>query len=175
MSDRTKERNEKLRILSLRIAEFERTGPRGELALILSSISSSPYDTFLVDRGGNHGIAFGSKVITESGVLLGEVIEVYPEISKVELYSAFGKELEVVLDGKERVMVSGQGSQNFFLKLPEGVAVAASSTLFSTGEGAYVLASVEYIKDEPGDAFQKIYARSPVNIHHETRVYVLPN
>ena len=143
------------------------------LANILSSLLSSPYDTFVIDQGSLDGVQFGQKIVSEAGVLLGEVIEVYPRISKVELFSAFDKELEVVLESGDRVVIRGEGSQNFFIRLPRGVAVFEGAALSYPGNHAYVIATIEHVENEPGDAFQKIYARNPVNIHGIKVVYVI--
>lgn len=174
-----------MRALSIRIDKLEQenarltrelgrtTNSKRHLALVLSSIRSSPFDTFIIDQGSADGVAQGSSVESEEGVLLGEVMEVYPHISKVELYSAFGKEFEVELDQTTRVIASGQGSQNFFLKLPQGLSVYASSTLSLPGRPDMILAVVEHIETTPGEAFQKVYARSLANINSLQRVYVI--
>ena len=184
LNDNTQSKSDDVKVLILRLNELEKinvalvsalnrkSNDRVHLAVVLSSLRSSPYDTFIIDQGSEDGIAFEQVVISESGVLLGEVIEVYSKISKVQLYSAFNKELEVVLSGGEHAIARGEGSQNFFLRLPRGLEISTSSTLFLPGMEAYVLANVEYVKDEPGDAFQKVYARSPVNINSLNRVYV---
>src|SRR3989344_2868843 len=141
---------------------------------ILSSLYSSPYDTFVIDEGSDEGLLVGDKVITLEGVILGELIEVYPSVAKVSLYSTVGRELEVLLDNTIRVRVKGIGNQNFFADLPQGIPVSTSSTLSFPGDGEYMLATVGYIKNNVGDAFQKVYARSPVNVHHVKFVYVIP-
>jgi len=148
--------------------------PTSKLGLVLSSLRSSPYDTFIIDLGSDQGVAFGDRVISVNGVSLGAIIEVYPKISKVELYSAFGQNLEAQLDIETRVLMNGQGSQNFFLSLPRGVTVSSSSTLSLPGFDQFIIAIVNRIENDPGDAFQRVYARSPVNIHSLRHVLVLP-
>jgi len=142
------------------------------LAYVLSSLSSSPYDTFMIDQGKDAGVLFGQKVVTSEGVLLGEVKEVYQHIAKVQMYSASGNEFEVQVDGIGRAMTRGRGSQNYYLELPKGFPVSASSTLFAPGQEGLVVAIVERIEGNSGTAFQKIYARQPANIHSLDRVYV---
>lgn len=145
-----------------------------KLVNILSSLYSSPYDTFIIDEGSDDGLNVGDRVVTKDGIALGEVIEVYPSISKVSLYSAAGRELEVFLDDSTRVRVIGEGNQNFFAELPQGLTLVSSSTFTLPGDGNYIFASIMKIKNNPGDAFQKVYARSPVNIHTLKFVYVIP-
>ncbi|MEK7535445.1 MAG: rod shape-determining protein MreC [Patescibacteria group bacterium] len=157
----------------LRILLEHSAGKNRHLAYVLSSIRSSPYDTIIIDQGSDQGIEPGRVVISDQGVALGKIIEVYPKISKIELFSAYGKDLELILDGEERVIASGQGSQNFYLRLPRGINVTASSTLMLPGAENLLIANVENIKNDSGDAFQKVLARLPVNIHAINKVYVL--
>jgi len=142
------------------------------LSYVLSSLRSSPYETIIIDQGGAAGVEYGQKVVSEGGVALGEVVEVYDKVSKVQLYSAYGKELEVVLPDGTHVVAAGAGSQNFVLNLPSGLEIAQGAMLTLPSSRNLFVAQIEEVKESPGDAFQVVYARSPVNVYSLSRVYV---
>lgn len=142
------------------------------LANVLSSIESSPYDTFIIDQGESAGVVVGAEIASAEGVALGRVVESYPEVAKVELYSAYGRELEVLLPDGTHVQAFGAGSQNFLIKLPRGLPIKNGDGVRIPGADGLILGIVEHAEDNPGDAFQKIYLRSPLNITSVLRVYV---
>jgi cell shape-determining protein MreC len=144
-----------------------------KLVNILSSLYSSPYDTFIIDEGSDEGLSVGDHIVSTDGIALGEIIEVYPKISKILLYSAPGNQMEVFLDNLTRVKIQGEGNQNFFAELPRGIDITASSTFALVGDGNFILARILNVKNNQGDAFQKIFARSPINIHTLKFVYVI--
>lgn len=146
--------------------------PGEHLANIISSITSSPYDTFIIDQGSDAGVEVGDTVTSSEGVALGQVVESYAQVSKVELYGAYGYDMEVKLSDSTHVLAHGTGSQNFLIKLPRGVLVKDYDVVMIPGSRVLILGVVEYIEENPGDAFQKIYVRSPLNILNISRVYV---
>jgi cell shape-determining protein MreC len=143
-----------------------------KLGYVLSTLQSSPYDTFTIDIGSAQEVGVGDIVSSLDHELLGKIIEVYPDVSKVELFSAPGAELELLLDNKSRVIAHGEGSQNFTIDLPQGLKIEEGSTLYWPGPHNFVLAIVETIHSDVGDAFIRAYARNPTNIHTIRRVYV---
>lgn len=142
------------------------------LAFVLSALRSSPYETIIIDQGGAEGLGPGQQVVSEGGVALGEVVESYEHVAKVELYSAYGRETEALLPDGTRVLAAGAGSQNFVLRLPQGLKLETGWLLSLPSARHPVLAQIAEIKNNPGDAFQSVYARSPVNVYTLERVYV---
>jgi len=139
---------------------------------ILSSLSVSPYGTILIDRGSKDGLGLGDMVLTPEGVLLGDVAELYAGSAKVSLYSVFDRNSEVVSSEGTRFIFKGAGNQNFEARLPNGLELKDGEYLFVPGKAHYVLAKIERVDSPTGAAFQKIYARSPQNIHTVSVVYV---
>src|SRR3989344_1878620 len=139
---------------------------------VLSSLAVRPYSTILIARGSGEGVSLGDIVVSTDGVLLGEIGEVYTDSSKVYLYSLSGRSTEVVLSDETRIIINGTGNQNFEASLPSGLKVEIGQYIFLPGPDHLVLARIEKIDSSPGVAFQKIYARTPLNIHPIRTVYV---
>ncbi len=143
-----------------------------KLSYVLSSASASSYSTFLIEGGLARGFSIGAKVYSDDNVILGELVEVYEDMSKVVLYSAYGREIEVELLDHTRLLATGNGNQNFQLRLPKGVGLIEGSVLYSPGGGASIIAVVARLEESAGEAFIKVLARSPVNINSTAVVYV---
>ena len=79
-ADAIKEENERLQSLLGFVEEY----PQFEYipAKIIASDSNSWFMEFTINRGANHGIVLNSAVVNEDG-LVGRIIEVYPNSSKV--------------------------------------------------------------------------------------------
>lgn len=141
-------------------------------ATVISSILSSPYDTLIIDQGEAQGLALGDKAYTPEGIVLGEIVELYEHLSKIELYSAYGTTIEVKINNDTRVLARGIGSQNYSLNLPSGLNVGLGDYLWEPGSGANIVAIVEKIDLRSNDAFQTIYARIPINLNTLSDVYI---
>src|SRR3989338_9369879 len=76
-------------------------------AFILARPPKTGYDVFVVDRGGNAGVTVGHQVFFEN-ILLGEVIEISPETSKVKLLSSGGTETQASL-GSQNLSITMMG------------------------------------------------------------------
>ncbi len=163
-------------ILEARLAMFvkEEGLDSDSVAHILSSLAVSPYGTVLIDRGSTLGTKVGDVVTTREGVLLGEVVEVFPESAKFSLHSVFGQSMEVTLEDSTHFFLVGTGNQNFEARLPSGLPLEVGQHIYSPGADHYILARVERVESLSGAAFQKMLARSPVNIHALSFVYVRP-
>src|SRR3989344_2234913 len=151
---------------------LDRLPANQKVAIVSSSLMSSPYGTFLIDLGANNGIALGQEVISVDSILLGKIIEVYQSIAKVELYSSYGNEIEAVLEDGTHVKLIGAGSQNYILILPKDIIVQTGSRLIAPGLEKYLIGNADDIDKNPNDPFQRILIRNPVNILTLNKVYV---
>src|SRR4030067_2307241 len=61
------------------------------LGSIISKPPRSPHDMIIVDAGSSVGVGQGMKVIAHSNVLIGYVVDVFPNSSKVKLLSFSGE------------------------------------------------------------------------------------
>ena len=134
------------------------------LAAILSKPNLSPYDTLLVDVGGQLA-EVGDIVFAYGDVPIGRVSEVYASSSKVVLFSSPGEKTEVLILGQNIFMpLVGRGGSNFEMTLPRDLTLEIGTEVQLPGLTPHVLASVVTILSDPRDAFQKALLVSPVNI-----------
>ena len=135
------------------------------LAGILSKPNQSPYDTLVVDVGVKNGIVSGQKVFALGNVPIGRVAEVYPDTSKIILYSNPGEKTEVVISGKDTFMqIVGRGGGNFEMILPRDFILEKGTEVVLPGITPYIIGTVQTIISDPRDSFQKALLSSPVNI-----------
>jgi len=143
------------------------------LGAIVSPSRSSLYDTFWVDVGRKHRVSHGDIVGVAGDVIIGHVVEVFDSLAKVQMYSAFGSEVEVMLNGDTKIRLEGSGSQNFSASLPKGLEISEGDTLYIPGLDLFVLAIVGKVSKGDNKTFLSISARSPVNILGLSRVFII--
>jgi len=135
------------------------------LAGILTKPNRSPYDTLLIDAGMKEGVVVDQRVFAFGNVSIGKVAEVYPDSSKVILFSNPGEITEVVIPPKDVFMQAvGRGGGNFEIVLPKDFVIANGAEVDLPGVTPYILGTVQTIISDPRDAFEKALLASPVNI-----------
>lgn len=142
------------------------------VARVLSAPPESPYDTFLVDRGGQDGIR-GKEFVTSLGGLIGEVVSVYPKNSLVRLFSSPGNRVAVRI-GPSHIPgeAIGMGNGNFEITLPRGTAIAEGDFVSLSLVPDKVLGVVEFVGVGSSDTFEKVLFRLPVNLTEILWVYI---
>ncbi|MBI4118459.1 MAG: rod shape-determining protein MreC [Parcubacteria group bacterium] len=136
------------------------------LAFVLVRPNRSPYDTLIVDRGGEDGLHVGDLVSAPGGVAIGTVTFVSGKTAKVTLFSSPGEKAVVEIGASAlRVDAVGQGGGNFEAKLPRGIEVKKGDLVSLIEKRRIVLGIVESIKAEPADSFQILLFKLPVNIY----------
>lgn len=129
----------------------------------------SPYDVVVVDAGLDNGVIFGMRVISHSSVLIGNVAEALPGMSKIKLISFPKEETNLIIEGANVSAVGiGTGGGNIEIKIPHSVKVSEGDKIITDGTFPYLIGKVEKIETNPLDPFQKILFRIPVNLN-ETR------
>ncbi len=145
------------------------------LAGVLVTPPRSLYDTIVIDRGINAGIATGAYVYASHNRFIGTVVAVSKKTALVELVSSPGNIAEVVLGVDTlRAEAVGKGSGNLTVTLPRDIDVVEGETVFLPGFSGATLGTVDVIETEPNDPFQEIRIRMDVNLSALTDVAVLP-
>ncbi len=146
------------------------------LAAILSKPHQSPYDTLIIDVGGKQNLQKDSLVFAEGNVPIGRISEVYPDSSKVVLFSNSGEKTQVVTtskpvqpdadrsSGQVFFEVMGRGGGNFEMIIPRDFKLTKGDEVALPGITPHVLGVVETIISDPRDPFVKALLVSPVNI-----------
>ena len=163
--------------------------------LILSDILAKPnqslYDTLLIDTGTKDGVKTGDTVFAFGNIPIGHVSDVYPDTSKVILFTNPGETTEVVISPKINpatvsattdvtqttatastvpesknayVELIGRGGGNFEIDMPKDMVLNPGDQVILPGVKSYVIAIVEKIISDPRNPFNKALLESPVNI-----------
>lgn len=133
------------------------------LSAILSKPNKSPYDTLIIDIGIEEGIKKGDMVFGLGNVPIGLVSDVFPNSSKVILFSNAGEKTQVAI-GNVFMEVVGRGGGNFEMIMPRDFVLIKGDQVVLPGIYPYVLGIIETIISDPRDPFQKALLVSPVNV-----------
>lgn len=159
------------------------------LVAILAKPNQSLYDTLVIDAGTKQGIKTDSTVFALGNVPIGRVADIYPNSSKVILFSSPGEKTQAIIStpsfsppkgetsmpsplGRVRegsggdifMELVGRGGGNFEMILPRDLTMQKGDQVVLPGISPYVLAIAETIISDPRDPFTKALLRSPVNI-----------
>ncbi len=143
-------------------------------AKILSKVGFSPYDTMIIDAGGNAGIKTGDKVSADEDIILGFVSKTYAKTAMVTLYSSPGQETPVLI-GKHSVqaVAVGKGGGNFEIKLPRNASIAVGDNVSAATSSPALIGSVEYIAVSATDSFERAVLRSAADINNLSFLVIL--
>jgi cell shape-determining protein MreC len=153
------------------------------MATILSKPNQSPYDTLLIDAGITEGIKVGDIVFALGDVPIGRISDIYPNSSKVILFSNPGETTQAIislppivsspnesastdasLGGNIFVQIVGRGGGNFEMVMPKDFVLQQGGQAVLPGIDSYVLAIVQKVISDPRNPFTKVLLASPVNI-----------
>ncbi len=145
------------------------------LSAILSKPNQSPYDTLVIDAGADEGLQVGNKVFAIGNVPIGRISNVYPNSSKVILFSNSGEKTQVVVGSKNTRLndhqvgqvfldLVGRGGGNFEMIMPRDLTLTKGDQAVLPGITPYVVGIIETIISDPRDPFSKALLVSPVNV-----------
>lgn len=129
---------------------------------IISNPKHPMSDTIIADIGKSSDLNLGSLAVSQS-VLLGEVVLISNQYSKVKLYSSANTKLAVRI-GQSAIPAEavGKGGGNFISKLPRGTEILKGDTVARLN--GQLIGVVESIEESEEDPFQSIFIRVPVNL-----------
>lgn len=165
-----------LRILNLRLTAEENESLRGLVSLtephgtyktlrVISKPPFTPYDYLVLHGGENQGIVVGQKVYANDALILGEIVEVYSGTSKARLYSSYGDETEIKMEGSGAFLkAKGRGMGNFRIEAPREIVVEKGQLITFPEDGGDIVAQIYSVSAGATDPFQLVLARYPVNI-----------
>ncbi len=155
----------------------EQIGRQGDKNLVFARVLSrppkSPYDTFVIDIGSNHGVVQSDRVYLSDNVVIGIVKTITPNTSLVELFSSGENKQEAILSrtGASYVLV-GKGGANFQIEVPKDSDVLWGDIFLYPGINSSVIGSVYYIDENSQSSFKTIYIRIPGNVFQAKSVFV---
>lgn len=134
-------------------------GLSGTLARVLARPPRTPYDTLVLDKGSDEGIALGDLVFGPGGFLIGTVEEVSQFGSLARLLSAPGRETDGFIgDARAPITIEGQGGGSFIATLPKDSTVAPGDKVHSLPHnGAPVAVVREIVRKEREATIQVLF------------------
>lgn len=127
---------------------------------IITKPPFSPYDTFVINS--NDQIKKDQKVFYKK-MLIGRIVETYPNTAIVKLYSSSDEKTPIQLLGNE-FEAEGQGNLSFKIKIPKSLVVEKNTPIHSS-ESNSILGVVQALYSDEASAFQDIYFKYPININ----------
>lgn len=160
--------NESLKNILLRVPAERKL----VLSVVLAKPNQSPYDTLLIDLGGQAGVAAGARVFAAGDIPIGRVQSVSSDMATVILFSTAKEKTPVIIpvslaqrDSSDIFWeLVGRGGGNFEMTLPRDFILAKGDPAILPGLTPYTVAITETILSDPRDPFKKALLRSPVNI-----------
>jgi len=141
------------------------------LGSIISRPPKSPYDMIIIDAGLNVGVTQGMKAIAYSNVLIGYVVEVFSNSSKIKLLSFPLEETSLIIESTKISAIGlGLGGGNIEIKIPSSVVVKNGDKIITDGVFHYLLGLVDKVETDLTNPFQKIIFRMPINLNELQRV-----
>jgi cell shape-determining protein MreC len=135
------------------------------LAGVLVAPPETPYDTLIIDRGSEDGIALHDRVFASENIALGVISGVNRHTSEVLLFSAPNVATPVTLlvaTSSIALSAIGQGGSNFILTVPRGTEIATGTPIILRGSATVLLGTVGEAFEKPADSFETVLAVSPV-------------
>lgn len=134
------------------------------LGKVLAKPNRSLYDTLIIDIGLDNEVKEGDLAAASQSVI-GKVVRVSKNSSKIRLFSSAGEEINVNIgEANIPTVAYGLGGGNFEIKLPKDAEIKEGDIVSSFENGVEILGLVGAIEKKESDSFQKIFAKSLVNI-----------
>ncbi|MDO8604426.1 MAG: rod shape-determining protein MreC [bacterium] len=161
------------KVIKLEEALGRVAGDNRVVANVLVGAAHSPYDILVVDAGKKEGVGVGDMVVYAGSGVVGEIVEVSAQSSKLKLYSSSGVE-EAVVVGAKRVPAKavGRGMGNFEAKIPQDSEVFLGDNVVSA-KSDLILGTISHIEEKPAEPFRRIFFRSPFNINEMQSVEII--
>ncbi len=145
------------------------------LGKVLAKPNRSLYDTVIVDVGLDNGVKEDDLAVV-SQLVIGKVVRVSTNSSKIRLFSSPGEEINVNIGAANIPTVAyGLGAGNFEIKLPKDAEIKEGDIIASPENSTEILGLVLAIEKKESDSFQKIFAKSPINISELGWVEIIKN
>ena len=146
----------------------------GVLAGVLARPPVSPYDMLIIDRGTNHGIQEGDRVLGPGGMPMGVIESVFSASARALLYSTPGKETESWI-GEARIPVTlmGEGSGALSAVVAREAGIVAGDLVYAPGPGARAVGTVIAVDNDPSSPRSRVDIRPLQNPFSLTWVTVM--
>ncbi len=138
--------------------------------LILAPVLVRPpvidYDDMIIDGGTTLGFSAGDKVYAPGKVLIGRIVDVARQTSKVRLLSSPGEKYEVLI-GPDNISATaiGRGGGQYRADLPRDVKVQEGDFVIAPSVDDKPFGSIVSVASDPTEPFETILFAPTVNIY----------
>jgi rod shape-determining protein MreC len=139
-------------------------------------------DSILINKGSRDGIKKGFPVILQNKILLGKIVDVYPNFSRAILTSSLDSVIDVqIQDSPNFALAKGQGNQKIILdmfpkdqelELGKLVTTSALGGIYPSGMVVGTIGAVNSVDSEP---FKKAEISSAYNLNTINKVFIIKN
>jgi cell shape-determining protein MreC len=141
---------------------------------VVSSLTASPYGTFLIGGGSAAGIGQGDLVLTAEGYAIGRISAIQSGMGIVAEFLAPGNSFDATVHGAS-ITVEGEGGGNGRAEVPRAVPVAIGDIVTVAALGQRPVAIVGGVASTTASASQTVYFQLPANRVALQYVYVTPS
>jgi cell shape-determining protein MreC len=140
-------------------------GPAPLAAAVITGDAYTPYDTFIIDVGTDHGVSDGALVLTPEGIAVGSVVRTLAHSAVVRMFSAPTVRTNVVVYASSTVhaLLTGQGAGTMLLSVPRDLPLAPGNKVVLPDLVGEPIGEVEHVDLAPQDAYQTVYIASAAN------------
>ena len=151
-----------------------------ELAQVIGRDFSN--NIIIINKGAEDGLKPNFPLITEEKVLIGKIIEVYENISKIQLLSSKESLLDIEIFNKNIYgLLKGKNSFNYFLDLiPKESEIFSDDLIVTSGFGGdfpkgFLVGTISSIKDSETISFKEAVIKPSFNIQDLNYVFIILN
>lgn len=143
------------------------------LGAVLMRPPASFYDELIIDLGLKDGISINDLVYAPGNILIGKVVEVLDETSKVLLITSPDQKYEAIV-GQEKAIVSlyGVGGSGMMAEVPQGLSVEVGDIVSIPSIDNKVVGFIKSKEEDPALPFKKLFISSGANIYNLVFVLV---
>ena len=134
----------------------------------------------IINKGAEDGLRFNLPLITEGKALIGKIVEVYENISKVQLLSSRESLLNIeVFDKDIYGLLRGKNSSDYFLDLiPEESEIVSGDLIITSSFGGdfpkgLLVGTIDEIKDSETVSFKEATVKPSFDIQDLSYVFII--
>ncbi len=136
------------------------------VAAVLKRPPYSPYDELVIDIGKDKNISTSSLVYAPGNVLIGRVVDVMSQTSKVVLLSSPGQQYQVLVGSAHTpATATGRGGGQYQAQVSRDVKVQEGDYVSDPSLNDRVFGIVTSVLSDPADPFATVLFAPPVNLY----------
>jgi cell shape-determining protein MreC len=142
------------------------TSPPFILAAVLKRPPAINYDELIIDAGQDLGFKVNDYVFAPGNILLGRIVQVLSDTSKVKLFSSPGEKFEILIGANHVPAVAvGRGGGQYEAQLPRGMNISQGDIISVPSLNTKNFSEVVEVISDPAQPFETILIAPQVNVY----------